>query len=71
MLIPFVSIISPAVTALGPCSFKLILFGPSTSIPTAIAFRFKTMSVTSSRTPGIEENSCNTVFIFTEVIAAP
>ena len=29
------------------------------------------MSVASSTTPGIEENSCNTPSIFTAVIAAP
>jgi hypothetical protein len=29
------------------------------------------MSVTSSRTPGIDENSCSTPSIWTDVIAAP
>ena len=31
----------------------------------------RTMSVTSSRTPGIDENSCSTPSICTEVTAAP
>ena len=32
---------------------------------------FRTMSVTSSRTPGIDENSCRTPSIWIEVTAAP
>src|SRR5689334_8621502 len=34
-------------------------------------FRFRMMSITSSRTPGTEVNSCATPSIFTEVTAAP
>src|SRR3954463_5765164 len=37
----------------------------------AMSLMLRTMSVTSSRTPGIEENSCSTPSICTEVIAAP
>ena len=39
--------------------------------PTAISLMFKTMSVTSSRTPAMDENSCNTPSICTEETAAP
>jgi hypothetical protein len=34
-------------------------------------FRFRMMSVTSSTTPGIDENSCSTPSIWTAVTAAP
>jgi hypothetical protein len=37
----------------------------------AISLMLSTMSVTSSRTPGIEENSCSTPSICTAVTAAP
>ncbi|GJE70181.1 hypothetical protein CHKEEEPN_1715 [Methylorubrum podarium] len=37
----------------------------------AIVLMLRTMSVTSSRTPGIDENSCSTPSICTEVTAAP
>ncbi len=37
----------------------------------AICFTLSTMSVTSSRTPAIEENSCSTPSIWIEVTAAP
>ena len=39
--------------------------GPSPCIRSAICFTFSTMSVTSSRTPGIELNSCSTPSIWT------
>jgi hypothetical protein len=45
--------------------------GPSTSMRIATPLRFSTMSVTSSRTPATEENSCSTLSIWTRVIAAP
>ena len=37
----------------------------------AICFTLSTMSVTSSRTPWMEENSCSTPSIWIEVTAAP
>ena len=37
----------------------------------AICFRLRMMSVTSSWTPGIDENSCSTPSMFTAVMAAP
>ena len=46
-------------------------FTPSACILIEIALMFRTMSVTSSRTPGIDENSCSTPSICTEVMAAP
>ena len=68
---PALSEISPAVTTPGPLALIERRFGPSTSIRNETPFRFKTMSVTSSRTPATDENSCNTLSICTEVIAAP
>ena len=62
---------SPAVTTPGPLAEIDRRFGPSTSIFSDTPFRFSTMSVTSSRTPATEENSCSTLSICTEVIAAP
>jgi len=37
----------------------------------AMSLMLSTMSVTSSRTPGIEENSCNTPSMWTDCTAAP
>ena len=68
---PFEVEMSPAVTMPGPVARISSRFGPSTSIFTATPLRFRTMSVTSSRTPGTIENSCSTPSIWTEVIAAP
>ena len=48
-----------------------IFFKPGECTFTAIDFKFKRMSVRSSLTPGIVENSCTTPLIFTDVIAAP
>jgi hypothetical protein len=62
---------SPAVTTPGPVARISSRFGPSTSILIATPLRLSTMSVTSSRTPGTDENSCSTLSICTEVIAAP
>ncbi len=62
---------SPAVTLPGPVFFKTMRFGPSLCILIAMSLMLRTMSVTSSRTPGIDENSCSTPSIWTEVIAAP
>src|SRR5215510_2910489 len=62
---------SLAVTVPGPCFFTTIRFGPSPCILMAISLMLSTMSVTSSRTPAIEENSCNTPSICTDCTAAP
>ena len=64
-------LMSPAVTMPGPVLRRVMRFGPSPCILTAIALMLRTMSVTSSRTPGIEENSCSTPSIWTAVTAAP
>src|SRR6185437_3609550 len=63
--------IMPAVTSPGPVWRTRIFFGPSPCMRRPIALMLRTMSVTSSRTPGIEENSCSTPSICTEVTAAP
>ena len=43
----------------------------STCILSGICFRFRMMSVASSTTPGMGENSCSTPSILTAVTAAP
>ena len=45
--------------------------GPSPCILMAMSLMLSTMSVTSSRTPGIEENSCSTPSMCTDCTAAP
>ena len=55
----------------GPCARSDRRLGPSACMRSAICFTFSTMSVTSSRTPAIEENSCSTPSIWIEVTAAP
>src|ERR1700733_14722973 len=62
---------SPAVTAPGPCSFTTMRLGPSLCILIEMSLMLSTMSVTSSRTPAIEENSCSTPSICTDCTAAP
>jgi hypothetical protein len=62
---------SPAVTTPGPCLRTTMRFGPSPCILMAISLMFRIMSVTSSRTPLIEENSCSTPSIWTALTAAP
>src|SRR4051812_39526729 len=62
---------SPAVIVEGPDFFTTMRFGPSPCILTAISLMLRTMSVTSSRTPGIEENSCSTPSMCTDCTAAP
>src|SRR5215217_3224775 len=64
-------LMSPAVTAPGPVLRSVMRFAPSLCILIAIVFTLRTISVTSSRTPGIDENSCSTPSICTEVTAAP
>ena len=61
----------PAVISPGPVAPRVSRFGPSPSIFSAICFTLSTMSVTSSRTPASEENSCSTFSMRIEVIAAP
>ena len=60
---PLVSEMSPAVTTPGPFFEIETRIGPSTSILSETALRFSTMSVTSSRTPATDENSCSTLSI--------
>ena len=62
---------SPAVTAPGPCFFTTMRLGPSPCILIAMSLMLSTMSVTSSRTPAIEENSCSTPSMCTDCTAAP
>src|ERR1035437_3597381 len=59
------------VTSPGLSTFKVSIFGPSTLIFSGICFRFKMISVASSTTPGMDENSCMTPSIRTAVMAAP
>ena len=63
--------ISPATTVHGPVLFKIILISVSVCILRATSLIFNIMSVTSSLTPEIAENSCKTPSILTEVIALP
>jgi hypothetical protein len=63
--------IMPAVISPGPEALRRMRFGPSPCILRPIALTLSTMSVTSSRTPGIEENSCSTPSIWIDVTAAP
>src|ERR1700712_5294183 len=63
--------ISPAVTTPGPCFFTTMRLGPSPCILIEMSLMLSTMSVTSSRTPAIEENSCSTPSICTDCTAAP
>src|SRR5579863_2966410 len=60
-----------AVTVPGPCFFTTMRLGPSPCILMAISLMLSTMSVTSSRTPAIEENSCSTPSMWTDCTAAP
>ena len=47
------------------------IFSSLVCILMGICLRFRMMSVTSSTTPGSDENSCSTPSILTAVIAAP
>src|SRR5262245_31804275 len=62
---------SPAVTTAGPCFFTTIRLGPSPCILMAMSLMLSTISVTSSRTPAIEENSCSTPSMCTDCTLAP
>ena len=48
---------SPAVATAGPSFFRTSRLGPSECCRNAISLMFKTMFVTSSRTPAMDENS--------------
>src|SRR5918995_5343059 len=63
--------IMPAVTTAGPLTLRYMRLGVSLCRRNASAFRLRTMSVTSSRTPAMVENSCSTPSIWAAVIAAP
>ena len=60
-----------AVTSPGPVACSTMRLGPSPCMRRASCLMLSTMSVTSSRTPGIELNSCSTPSICTEITAAP
>src|SRR5215510_874497 len=62
---------SPARATPGPSFLSTMRFTPSACCLSAISLMLSTMSVTSSRTPGIDENSCSTPSICTDVMAAP
>ena len=61
----------PAVISPGPVAESWRRLGPSPSMRSATCFTFRTMSVTSSRTPARLENSCSTPSILIAVTAAP
>ena len=61
----------PAVISPGPVTLRLIFLVPSECIFNAKDLIFNTISVTSSLTPSIEENSCKTLSIFMAVTAVP
>src|SRR5688500_11931204 len=60
-----------AVTSPGPVALSCSRFGWSPSMRSAICLTLRTRSVTASRTPATEENSCSTPAIRSEVTAAP
>src|ERR1700744_3088788 len=62
---------SPAVRTPGPWFFTTMRLAPSPCILIERSLMFSTMSVTSSRTPAIEENSCSTPSMCTDCTAAP
>ena len=57
--------IMPAVTSPGPLTLRYMRLGPSPCMRSASDLMLRTMSVTSSRTPGMDENSCSTPSIWT------
>ncbi len=62
---------SPALTSAGPVALSWRRLAPSPCMRSAICFTLRTRSVTSSRTPASELNSCSTFSILIEVTAAP
>src|SRR5690606_5420603 len=71
LVMPTVSWMSPAQTTPGPLAVSVRRLGVSTSIFSVTPLRLRTMSVTSSSTPGTLLNSCRTLSICTLVMAAP
>ena len=67
----FSSAKSPAVTVQGPSFFRRRLTVSRVNVLSSTRFRLRMMSVTSSATPGIVENSWLTPAILTEQIAQP
>src|SRR5947207_4316250 len=63
--------IAPARTSPGPEARRRTRFGPSPCMRRPMLLTLRTTSVTSSSTPGSDENSCRTPSICIEVIAAP
>ena len=55
-----IAVISEALISPGPFASSINFFSPSALLFKAKDFTFKTISVTSSLTPFIEENSCKT-----------
>ena len=66
-----VTAIWPAVTSPGPVAESCTRLGWSPCMRIATCFTLRTMSVTSSRTPASDENSCSTPSILIAVTAAP
>src|SRR6266446_6933761 len=62
---------SPAVTSVGPVFFTTMRLGPSPCILMAMSLMLRMMSVTSSRTPAMEENSWRTPSMCTDCTLAP
>ena len=62
---------SAAVTAPGPCLRRYMTTGSSCSEETTRPLTLRMISVTSSLTPGIVENSCSTPSMRMLVTAAP
>ena len=60
-----------ATTVPGPDFFTTMNLGPSPGILLAMSVMLRTISVTSSRTPAIEENSCSTPSMRKEGNSAP
>src|SRR5262252_6015144 len=59
------------VTSAGPVFFTTMRFGPSPCILMAMSLMLRMMSVTSSRTPAMEENSWRTPSMCTDCTLAP
>ncbi len=62
---------SDDVTATGPVFLMIIRRGSSPWSFRGMLLRLRRMSVTSSTTPGMVENSWRTPWIWTDVMAAP
>ena len=61
----------PAVTIVGPCTLRRPTIGSFVSVLNTISFKLRSISKTSSLTPGIVENSWLTPAILTATIADP